>query len=223
MSTLDYRGHQLPYEKSDDLKAALQLVLTDLTTIGNAAQGLAKDVATTIARENNRDEWEKSFFDWTVSNVNRLGLLVNQAAAVGAIGMLKSQLSAALPATDQPAAAPAPTPSPHRLQPGPTGAPLATGLPAVGFGAGSTDRAHTCIFDFTAGYPGGTFIAQITFATPYSSPPVVHIQQLDALGFILPRVRDVTETGYIIDCEPFLLAALYQVSVTVIHPSDSFD
>lgn len=221
MSILEYRGHKLPFAKSEDLQAALQLVLTDLSTIGNAAQGLAKDVATTIAREDNRDAWQKSFFDWTVSSVNRLSVLVNQAAAVGAIGMLKSQLAA--PATEQPAPAPAPTPSPHRIEPGPTGAPLATGLPAVAFGAGSTDRAHTVTCDFTAGYPGGTFVAEVTFHTPYSSAPVIQIQQLDALGFILPRVRDVTETGYIIDCEPFVVAALYQFSVVVVHPSDSFD
>lgn len=223
MNILEYRGRQFPIEKGNDLRDVLQLALTDLSTVGNAAQGLAKDVATTIARENNRDAWQKSFFDWTVSNINRLSLLANQAAAVGAIGMLKSQMSAVLTATEQPAAAPAPTPSPHRIEPGPTGAPLATGLPAVSFGAGSTDRAHTISCDFTAGYPGGTFVAEITFHTPYSSAPVIHIQQLDALGLIHPRVRDVTETGYIIDCEPFVVAALYQFSVLVVHPSDSFD
>lgn len=221
MNDLEYRGQQLRFAESEDLRNVLQLALTDLSTVGNATQGLVKDVAATIARDNNRDAWQKSFFDWTVSSVNRLSVLVNQAAAVGAIGMLKSQLAA--PATEQPAATPAPTPSPHRIEPGPTGAPLATGLPAVGFGAGSTDRAHTISLDFTAGYPGGTFVAQITFATPYSSAPVIQIQQLDALALIHPRVRDVTATGYVIDCEPFPLAALYQLSVVVVHPSDSFD
>jgi hypothetical protein len=222
MSILDYRGHQLPFEKSEDLQAALQLALTDLTTIGNAAQGLAKDVATTIAREDNRDAWQKSFFDWTVSNVNRLSVLVNQAAAVGAIGMLKSQLGGCQRLSSQ---------RPRRRR-----RPARTDFSPVRRGrrwqrdfrqwlsarAAPTERTPVT-FDFTAGYPGGTFIAQITFATPYSSAPVVQIQQLDSLALIHPRVRDVTATGYVIDCEPFALAALYQVSVTVIHPSDSFD
>jgi len=215
MATLTYRGKEFPVQNASDLRDVIQLLLTDLG-------GAVADLSSKTARDNNRDQWLQQFFNWTVGKLNNSG---QQGAIPLSVASLFSmrQSAAVLPAAQTPAPAPVIPVSPHRIQPGPTATTLATALAGVTFAANSTDRAHSFTLDFTAAYPGGTNVCSIAFRTSYSSAPIVHIQQLDALAAVNPRVHSVTATEYIVECDPFPAGALYNFSVTVTHPTDPVD
>lgn len=218
MATLSYRGRSLEVNSGKDLYEIVQLLLTDLGDVG--AKLSAKD-----AQDQNRDRWLQQFAQWTGAQVARLSQNGQQGILPLSITSLFASKAKALtaPTTQTPAPAPAAPVSPHRVEPGPQGAGLASSLASITAISGSTDRAHRFALDFTAAYNGTTPVAEVSFHTPYPSPPVVILQQEDALTNRNFHCISVSTTGYVFMCDDFGAAEQHVLQALVIHPSDPAD
>lgn len=215
---LSYRGKTLEVRDGKDLYEVVQLVLTDLGDVTNRI--VAKD-----QQDANRDAWLRQFAQWTGAQVARLSQNGQQGILPLSITSLFANKAKALsaPTTQTPAPAPAAPVSPHRVTPGPQGAGLATSLASITAVSGSTDRAHRLALDFTAAYNGTTNVAEVSFHTPYPSPPVVILQQEDTLPNRNFHCVSVSTTGYVFMCDDFGGAEAHVVQALVIHPSDPAD
>lgn len=221
MATLTYRGRTLDVNSGKDLYEIVQLLLTDLGAVGDR-------LAAKEAQDGNRDRWLQQFAQWTGAQVARLSQNGQQGILPLSITSLFASKAKALTAptastAQTPAPAPAAPVSPHRVTPGPQGAGLATSLASITAVSGSTDRAHRFALDFTAAYNGTTNVAEVSFHTPYPSPPVVILQQEDTLPNRNFHCVSVSTTGYVFMCDDFGGAEAHVVQALVIHPSDPAD
>lgn len=203
MPIINYRGVKLQISTSKDVHDLLQL-------FGQHITGLSKDLAQLVA-----DHAQ------TADKIKQSGAI--SPLSLASMFPALSSRATVQPATPAPVPVPVvPTPSPHRSG-SPTGTTLDSSLNQVQFHSNSTDRAHSMTLDFSAAFTATNPVARVTFNTPYSSVPVVILQQNDSLASRNFEPILVDATGYTFTCNAFGSGELHIVQAIVVHPSESFD
>lgn len=202
MPIINYRGVKLQISSPKDVHDLLQL-------FGQHITGLSKDLAQLVAdHAQTADRLKQN------SSISPLSMASLFPALSSRSTLAPAQNTT--PITPTPVT---PTPSQHRNG-NPTAVSNDSSLNAVNFSTQSTDRGHVMTLDFTAAFTGTNTVATVTFKAPYSSPPVVILQQLDQLAFRDFTPIAVTPTGYTFTCNAFGSASLHIVQALVIHPSE---
>lgn len=216
MTTLTYKGKEVPVGTGSQIYEAMQLIASDLSSALNNIRNLATDVRATIERDNNRDAWLKRFFDWSVPLLQRNG----QSPPIGLLGLFNPNAQTAQTAQTpaQPAEPTTPTKSPHRQTPRPT---ITAVHPGTEVDIEGVDRAHLVTLLITSDYLGSTALAEVTFGTQYEDQPVVVAVQIGNQPAVNVRVGTQTNNSYQIWADAITDDQYVEISVIVCPRSET--